>query len=304
MREVKLAATLKRLIDEGEYRGNRRQVCAELGITTAALSQYIRGQTTPGLDKLIAISDLFQVSLDYLIFGEDAVAGPTGTLDYGPLARYMEASLASSRADIAAQSAFVSKVGSIIADQIGVAVQTAAKRPTTFSGMLDQDQALELERYSKESTIAAMDLDADLVRVESEIEEGVAVGRFLTVVAENLSKKRSYRFVLSPKMRDMDSLVGKFRALLVRQQLSSKDIDRCTFSVAADLFYVGFCLFRLDVASFRAQSPILYQYVKPYIGADDLIGFIEPGSSTHLGMSLMDEDHRHLAALTLERLIP
>ncbi|WP_159311410.1 hypothetical protein, partial [Klebsiella pneumoniae] len=70
---------------------------------------------------LIAISDLFQVSLDYLIFGEDAVAGPTGTLDYGPLARYMEASLASSRADIAAQLAFVSKVGSIIADQIGVA---------------------------------------------------------------------------------------------------------------------------------------------------------------------------------------
>lgn len=303
MREIKLAATLKRLIDDGEYRGNRRQVSADLGITPAALSQYLKGQTKPSVDKLVTIADLFGVSLDYLMFGEDSVAGLSGTLDYGPLARYIESSLATARADAAAQSAFVAKVGAIIADRIDSVAQSAAKRPATFFGMLDQDQALELERYSLDSTIVAMNLDENLTRVESDIEQGVAAGRFLTVVAENLSRKRSYHFVLSPDMPDREFLIQQFRALLPGQQLSRADIERCKFSVAADIFYVGFCLYKLDVDALRKQSPVLFQYVEPFIGRDDRIGFTEPASTRHFGVSLMDENHRRLASLTLERLI-
>ncbi len=303
MREVKLATTLKRLVEEGEYQGNRKQICSELNITTAALSQYLNGQTTPSVDKLIAIADLFKVSLDYLLFGEDKTAGPVGTLDYGPLARYMETSLSSMRVDIAAQSAFVAKIGAILTDRIAAAAQTAAKRPTTFYGMLDQDQALALERHSEESVIAAMDLNADLVEVDGDIEQGIAAGRFLTVVAENLSRKRRYEFLLSPHMSDREVRTRQFRTLLLRRpELNRAEADRCTFAVAADTFYVGFCFFKLDVEGLRAQSPVLYQYVEPYIGDDNRIGFIESGSSNHTGVSLMDDNHRMLATRVLERL--
>ncbi len=301
---MKLAATLRRLIDESDYRGNRKRISAELGITPAALSQYINGQTTPSVDKLVAIADLFGVSLDYLMFGEDIVADASGTLDYGPLARYMETRLNSMRAEFAAQSAFVAKIGTIVTDHIAAAAQVAAKRPATLYGMVDQDQALELERFSEVSTIAAMDLNADLIRVKSDVEQGVAAGRFLTVVAENLARERSYHFVLSPKMRNRDSLIQQFRTLLLRQELSPSDLDRCTFSVASDIFYVGFCLFKLDVPGLRSQSPVLYQYVESYIGEDGRIGFIESGSSSHFEHSLMDREHRLLASQVLERLLP
>jgi transcriptional regulator with XRE-family HTH domain len=304
MREVKLSATLKHLIDDGEYKGNRKQVCTELGITPAALSQYIKGHTTPSLEKLVAIADLFRVSLDYIMFGEDDVAGPAGTLDYGPLARYMEASLSSVKADIAAQSAFITKIGTIMTDQIAAAAQAAAKRPATLYGMLDAEQALELERFSEASTIVTMNLDDDFVRVEGEIERGVTAGRLLAVVAENLAKKRAYHFVLPPDMPDRESLVGQYRELLLTQNLSRSDMERCRFSLAADMFYVGFCIFKLDIESLRQFSPVLHQYVKPYIGDDGLIGYIEAASRAQRGVSLMDEDRRRLASEALARLAP
>ncbi|MVU80613.1 helix-turn-helix domain-containing protein [Nocardia sp. ET3-3] len=304
MREVKLAATLKHLIDNGDYQGNRRRVSADLGITPAALSQYLKGQTRPSVEKLVTIADLFGVSLDYLMFGEDSVAGSSGTLDYGPIARYMEAGLATARADAAAQSAFVAKIGEIIAGHIAIAAQSAVKRPATFAGMLDHYQALELERFSEESIVVAMDLKEDLVAVEGDIEQGVAAGRFFDIVAENLSRRRGYHFVLSPDMPDRELLVRQFRTLLRRQRLSPADIERCRFSVAAESFYVGFCLFKVDVAGLRAQSPILYNYIEQYIGSGGRIGYTEAPTSDHFAVSLMDERHRWLAQRALGGLIP
>lgn len=300
MREVKFAATLNHLV--GDARGRRQQVSSDLGISAAALTQYLKGQTMPTVDRLVAIAELFGVSLDYLILGEDSVAGPSGTLDYGPFARYMEAGLASARADAAVHTAFVAKIGSIIADRIDAAAQSAAKRPTTFSGMLDQQQALQLERFSKESIIAAMDLEEDLVTVEGEVEQGVAAGRFLDIVAENLSRKRRYHFVLSPDMPDLEISVEQFKALLGLQQLDKSDLGRCRFTIARESFYVGFCLFKLDVNSLRKNGPILYQYVQQYIGDDGWIGFTEPPSSDHLRVFLMNDHHRKLASRTLEAL--
>ncbi|WP_069162720.1 helix-turn-helix domain-containing protein [Nocardia altamirensis] len=304
MREVKLAATLKRLVDEGEYRGNRKRVSTELGITTAALSQYINGQTMPSLEKLVAIADLFKVSLDYLMFSEDAVTAPTGMLQYGPLARFVEAGFSSVRADIAAESAFVAKIGTIVTEQIEAAARAAAKRPATLYGMLDKEQLLELERHSTSSTIFTTDLDDDIVKVDSEIEQGVTAGNFLTVVAENISKKRTYHYILSPDMPDRELLIRQFRALLLRENVSEKDLERCKFSVALDTVYVGFCFFELDVEGLKNQSPVLFQYVRDYIGSDGRIGYIEPPSSPLRAYFLVDTERQRLAARALARLVP
>lgn len=312
MREVKLAATLKHLVDDGEYRGNRRQVCADLGITTAALSQYINGQTTPSVEKLVALADLFKVSLDYLMFGEDVVAGPSGELEYGPLARYVEVGVDSLRADIAAQSAFVAKIGMILsetmAEQIDAAAQAAAKRPSTLQGMLDREQILELERYSLASTIVAVDLADDIVEVNSNIERGVTASNTIAIVAENIAKKRTYHYVLSPSMRDTDSIIERYQALLRRhnlrgrQNLRAADLKRCTFTVADDEIFVSFGLYELDVASFRQQSPILYQYLEPYIGNDGRIGYIESPASPFQTFFVFDSERQKLADRELRRL--
>lgn len=303
MREVKLAATLGHLVDEDESRWNRKQVCADLGISPSLLSQYISGQTKPSLEKLIAFSDLFKVSVDYLLFGKDAVAGEGGVLDYGPFARYVEAGFSLARDELAVQSAFVAKVGSILSDQIAEATRTAAKRPVTMHGMLDREQTLELERFSVDSVIVSMDLDDDIVQVDGNIEQGVAANNFISVIADNIRQGRKYHFVLAPDMLGHEEVADRYRALLRRQKLNAKDLKRCTFTVATEAFYVDFGIYRLDVASLERQSPVLYQYVKPFLGPDGTLGYTEPPASPSRAFILMDDKHRRLAVQAAERLI-
>ena len=77
----KVGQMLESLIERGGYSRNRKRILSKLGISGAALSQYIREQTWPSFSKLLAIADFFDVSLDYLVYGQ-----PTSSLiDYGPL---------------------------------------------------------------------------------------------------------------------------------------------------------------------------------------------------------------------------
>ena len=89
-REVKLGQTLSSLIERGGYSRNRQEILTALDISSAALSQYAHDQTRPSFHKLVALADFFGVSIDYLVYGE--VTEPA--VDYGPMARYVDHSLA------------------------------------------------------------------------------------------------------------------------------------------------------------------------------------------------------------------
>lgn len=49
------------------------QVCKATGIAGATISDWKKGKSTPKQDKLKKIADYFEVSLDYLTTGRDAV---------------------------------------------------------------------------------------------------------------------------------------------------------------------------------------------------------------------------------------
>ena len=114
-REVKFGRMLESLIEHGGYSRNRKRIAGQLGVSVAALSQYIRHQTWPSFSKLLAIADLFDVSLDYLVYGQ-----PTGgsVTDYGPLYRYVDHALADVQARGSRHTAVVARIGRMLADQI------------------------------------------------------------------------------------------------------------------------------------------------------------------------------------------
>ena len=97
-REIKLGRMLESLIERGGYSRNRKRITSRWGISSAALSQYIRQQTWPSFTKLLAIADFFDVSLDYLVYGEPAAGS---LVDYGPLYRYFDHALADVQARVA-----------------------------------------------------------------------------------------------------------------------------------------------------------------------------------------------------------
>ena len=113
-REVKLGQMLESLIERGGYSRNRKKILTALGISAAALSQYVREQSRPSFGKLLAIAEFLDVSLDYLVYGR-----PTSSLiDYGPLYRYVDHALADVQARASRHSAVVARIGQALTDQI------------------------------------------------------------------------------------------------------------------------------------------------------------------------------------------
>lgn len=49
------------------------KVCKETGIATSTTSMWKSGKSTPKVDKLMAIANYFNVSLDYLLTGKDKI---------------------------------------------------------------------------------------------------------------------------------------------------------------------------------------------------------------------------------------
>ena len=54
------------------------QLAQKLSISPSALGMYEQSRRTPSLDLLISMSQIFNVSLDYLITGSEFTPSPTG----------------------------------------------------------------------------------------------------------------------------------------------------------------------------------------------------------------------------------
>ena len=50
---------------------NRSQLAQKLHVSSSAIGMYEQGHRTPSIDTLIQMSRLFNVSLDYLVTGEE-----------------------------------------------------------------------------------------------------------------------------------------------------------------------------------------------------------------------------------------
>lgn len=71
-REYKLPQTLQNLMKQHPQTGQpttQKTLAAYLGIRQQSLSLHIKGETMPTPDKLLAMSDFFGVSADYMLTG-------------------------------------------------------------------------------------------------------------------------------------------------------------------------------------------------------------------------------------------
>lgn len=63
---------------------SQEELANRLNVSRQTVSKWEVGDSTPDMEKLVAISDLFEVSLDQLVMGKEPVTGKSGekpTLD-------------------------------------------------------------------------------------------------------------------------------------------------------------------------------------------------------------------------------
>jgi hypothetical protein len=120
----------------------------------------------------------------------------------------------------------VARVSRILADQIDQVAAELARSPTAAgAGLARDDDMIWLERHCLRADIISLDLEFDVIQVES----GVAAGRFLDVVASNLQLGSKYRFLVPGDDPGLESTVNAFRDLLVKQVGGDQVQENCAF---------------------------------------------------------------------------
>ena len=65
--------TLGQRIKENEKKGNGHRIAETLNVSRQAISKWKIGSTYPDIDRLVQISNLFDITLDSLIKGDDSL---------------------------------------------------------------------------------------------------------------------------------------------------------------------------------------------------------------------------------------
>lgn len=275
-REIKLGATLAHLIDSRGYSRNRRPILDAVGVSAAALSQYTRDQARPSLQKLLALAEFFGVTLDYLVYGEPMGAIP----DHGPLARYVNHALGEIQTKASRHSAQVVRLGRLIADQIDATARQLGS--VAGEGLVLDDEVYRLERYCVSADIMPLNLAFNVISMD---DGDAAPGQFLQVVAENLQKGCTYRFLLTGAEEEQRDVVGRFRVLLGAHNVSDHVNQNCAFRWTDQPVLAGAALYRLDLESLKQDEPLLYEQFSAYLDDDGQLGYlVRPNNESNFDM--------------------
>jgi transcriptional regulator with XRE-family HTH domain len=296
-REIKFAETLGELLKNRGYTRNHAAVAKGVSLTPSAISQYLKGRSQPSLSALIALAEFLETDLDYLVFGESAA--PSSAPNPAPFARYVDASLAELQARTADHASLVGRIGEVLGAQIDQAardlVKTRAGRG--LAGMIDDEETLLLESYSLRTKVLPMNLDYDVILSD----DGTAApGRFLLTVFQNLRAGRPYEFLLPQVEGSWKSIVDKYRVLLREHGATDRDLTFCEFKESQHPLAVGYGIYQLDVARFRADHPILFERLRRSIDDDDRIGYTLPVSPDLKADAVMDVVHLTRAVRTFD----
>jgi transcriptional regulator with XRE-family HTH domain len=295
-REVKFGQMLESLIEHSAYNRNRKRISRELGISGAALSQYIHQQNWPSFRKLLDIADFFDVSLDYLVYGQPT--GSSSLADYGPLYRYVDHALADVQARGSRHAAVVARIGRVLADRIdSVAKELAATPAAAREGLMQDDELLRLEGYCRQCDLVSLNLEFNIIQASG----GLVPGRFLSVVAANLENEVPYRFIL-PQDRPWDETVEAFRQLLANQIGGDRVRKYCGFRGSAAPILTGILLYRLDTIKLEAQEPALHAQIRDYLSDDVWLGCVTRTNNDSNSDMLMDPEHVRRARSAFERM--
>lgn len=295
---ISLAETVTQLIKRGRFDRRRREVAEGLGVTTSALSQYEKGASRPSFQVLVKMAAFFDVSLDYLVFGETRPLGHH--VDYGPLARYVDRSFAQLQTHTAARSSIVARIASnISADMPSTIDAYFSEYQRTIAGVMQDSETLTIERYALTTDLVTMNLKYDL----AEATRGSAVpGRFLEVVARNLAQGRSIRILL-PDISDTSwsRAVSELRHLLSAASDRDLVMEHCNIRVYSGPLMTGMCLYRLDLEALRTDETSTFAQFADNIHEGRLGYLIAPSDELYADV-LMDRDHLDHALVEFERI--
>jgi transcriptional regulator with XRE-family HTH domain len=269
---VKFPQVLGRLMEE-RYKRNRAALASAAHISASALSQYVRGRATPSLAVLVDLAQALEVSLDFLVYGQDALSGA----DHTAWAQHLEDTIRRMTSEAASLRQLVDRIGIDISARLYEVATDVVKHSGARGGALTAAEVVQVERYSRYTRIAAVDLDTEvLLPRESSPDAIAAPGPFADVVAANILAGDGYEYIIpdSPQWIRRARLIIKEVRKALECQVGSRESDS---AVAKNLhFFAGteglvpsYVIYILDRVSLQREKPLLYDLIEGFLGTLD-----------------------------------
>ncbi|WP_330632129.1 helix-turn-helix domain-containing protein [Halocatena halophila] len=285
--EIKLEEKLSELLAVSDKSYN--EVANEIGVSSSSIAQYRKGQSRPSLENLVALADVFDVTLDFLVFGEK---DEHTNQDYDPVIRHVDKSLGNLQDRTAERTSLLARVGRTISESLDEQINDYLKTDRTEynAGIVSNRETICLEEHSIETKLVLRNFEYNLANGDSE-----TPGQFFNAVSSNISQDREYKYLLvADADEDWETCIGDFTDLLSDHSGGEMTVARnCKFRITDAPLIVGYGVYNLDRAAFEEKHEILYEFLmeRNCMNSDGCVGYVAPPSIEGRADSLMDNSY-------------
>lgn len=297
--EIKIEEKLSELLAITDE--SNAEIATKIGVSSSSITQYRKGETRPSLEKLVALANALDVSLDYLVLGEDEEAEQ---MDPDPVVRYMDQSLQDMQVRTAQHTALVAQVGRRLSQMLDTEIERYLEDDPgrrLYAGIIADTELASLERHSQTTRLVLQTLHYNL-----QDDCPKTPGSFFKTVAHNVSQGREYQYLLAKNSTtDWSSKIRNFRRLLIEQTNSEGAVrSNCRFRVTDAPLCTGCGVYELAEDDLETEDPVLYDFLteQGYLYEDGCVGYVISPSLDVQGVTIMDNDHLTGAVQSFETL--
>jgi transcriptional regulator with XRE-family HTH domain len=294
-RTVKFSATLAGLLSAPGQAASRKKLAEYLGVNEATVSHYVRGRANPSFEALVGIAKFFNVSLDFLVFGERP---PTAVADdpAGVRAEIRRAVLDS--ADLAGKHLdLVTRISRRLQAEIERTARELVEDPANLGpvGFITDAEAVAMESCTLRLRVITR-------MFQSDVKDGER-GVFFDVVAGNLRAGRTqYQYLLCGDAKDWQPQVAVYRDLLSAAGLPFEVTHNgLHFRVIDFEVPAAVCILDLDVPRLQRMEPILWERQRDSISEDGRWSYISVERHDAQGGVVLEPAYRESAFRLFDR---
>jgi transcriptional regulator with XRE-family HTH domain len=286
-RKIAFAQVLQQLMEE-RYRRNRSALAEAVCVSPSAISQWVRGKCAPGLDVLVCLADELEVSLDYLVFGQEAASA---TPELGHLVSHFESHTRRAEARGTSLHDLEARIGERVVAGIRSTAEELLHDPRSVGGTLNPDDVAPIERCSKHTTIVTTDLSREVLVLAEDV---AAPSMFGQLVTDNIRSGVQYDYIV-PK-----GSVWRETAWYLRQEVARLgELELSHVDQYLHVFYVdracapGFVVQHIALEKLQRRAPEILDRIVQFIYKDphnEKLGFVaytEPMNSGNEIFSLI-----------------
>ena len=244
-----------------------KKLARALGVNEATISHYLHGRTKPSFDSLIGIADFFNVSLDYLVFGERS---PLPVQDDSAAIGAQIRRAVVKASDLGGRHLdMVARISRRLQSSVEEAARELAQRGNHSGpvGFVTDAEAIGMEACITGMRIMTRAFQSDTVNGEP--------GAFLSVVSANLQRGTPYQYLLYGDKSTWLPEVETFRRLVELSDVSAETShEYLRFKWLPQELLTSLCILDLDMTLVERREPILWERHRDNIPSDGVWAYL------------------------------